>query len=55
MNVEERRFSAASNLTLDGNAAMNGRSSTQAANPQAASLRLLYNQVFRTILEFNTT
>jgi len=42
MSVEERRFSAASNLTLDGNAAMNGRSSTQ-----AASLRLLYNQCFR--------
>jgi len=55
MNVEERRFSAASNLTLDGNAAMNGRSFTQAANSQAASLRLLYNQGFRTILEFITT
>jgi hypothetical protein len=55
MSVEERRFSAASNLTLDCNAAMNGRSSTQAANSQAACLRLLYNQCFRTILEFNTT
>jgi hypothetical protein len=55
MNVEERRFSAASNLTLNADAAMNGRSSTQAGNSQAACLRLLYNQGFRTILEFNTT
>jgi hypothetical protein len=32
MNVEERRFSAASNLTFEGDAAMNGRSTTQAAS-----------------------